>query len=102
MQKIKRILVPLAVYKMKESPLSAVHLIRETYLEKFERYNLEPYFLACTATPEMVDRAYTECAGLLITGGADFHPDLYACEPHEKCSPQLCRGRTSAVDNVTL
>ena len=64
-----------------------LHFILESYLQKLLKYNLEPYLIPSLFPTDLVDTAYEQAAGVLLLGGADFHPSLYGEELHPKTKP---------------
>jgi putative glutamine amidotransferase len=81
---MKKVLVPLAVKSLTENSVAPLHFVRETYINKLVENNLTPVFISTKISKEMVDELYSECDGVLFTGGSDFHSENYGENEHEK------------------
>lgn len=77
-----KILVPLQLFKL--NPRSELRLAsaRDTYLKKFERYELVPLFVSPFLPDEAVNQLYAECSGIFLMGGSDIDPALYGRPRH--------------------
>jgi putative glutamine amidotransferase len=80
---MKKILVPLATYKLSENE-PFLHAARQSYIEKLLKYNKIPVFISCMHPLEYIKERYLETEGVLFMGGGDFSPKLYKELPDAK------------------
>ncbi len=80
------ILVPLGSRHLQENDPHAVHIIRQTYIEKLSRYKLLPLLAPATLPRTAIKALYKQARGVLFVGGGDFDASWYGQSNHPKTS----------------
>lgn len=84
---MKKVLVPLALTLESPNAPQPIHFARETYIQKLVAHGLTPIFISPVMSEAMIDSLYAETGGLLLMGGSDINPELYAASKHAKTEP---------------
>ena len=81
---MKKVLVPLAISDNSPDTLGREHFVRQTYLERFFRYELTPLLVSPYTPANMTRELLSEAQGLFLLGGMDLNPEIYGASPHER------------------
>jgi putative glutamine amidotransferase len=77
-----RVLVPLQFFQLHPASELRVASARDTYLRKFEQYQLQPLFVSAISGDDVLDQLYSQADGVFLMGGSDVDPVNYGQKPH--------------------